>query len=55
MPVFRIVYTTARTNHAITETLEWVTDGSWSADRTRREFTERHPDTALLQLHEVAC
>lgn len=55
MPAFRILYTTANTDHAITTTLEWVTDGSWDADRTRREFQERHPDAAIVQLREVKC
>jgi len=44
MPVFRLEYTTARTDHAISEYIEWVTDGSWDADRTRNCFHQRYPD-----------
>lgn len=55
MPIFRILYTNDRTGHAITETIEWVTDGSWDQDRTRQEFQQRHPGTAIVQLREIEC
>lgn len=54
MPVFRLLYTTPRTDHGITETLEWVTETGWDADRTRQCFHERYPDAALVQCREVS-
>jgi len=55
MPCFQIRYTSPRTDHAITESLEWVTDGGWDADRTMQAFRERYPDAANVQLREVQC
>ncbi len=53
MPIFRIEYTTPRTDHGIHETIEWVTEANWSADRTRECFQARHPDAAILRITEV--
>lgn len=53
MPVFHITYTTPRTDHGITESIEWVTDSGWDANRTRQCFQSRHPDAAILHLNEV--
>lgn len=53
MPIFRIQYTTPRTDHGITETIEWVTEANWDLQRTRECFQARHPDAAILSLQEV--
>jgi hypothetical protein len=53
MPIFQIKYTTPRTNHGITEELEWVTDSDWTAERTRDCFHARHPDATVLCFQEV--
>jgi hypothetical protein len=53
MPIFRIKYTTARTNHGITEELEWVTDSDWDSERTRACFQARHPDAAITAFQQL--
>ena len=54
MPVFCITYTTPRTNHGITEELEWVTDSDWDAERTRRCFEARYPDAAITAFFQLS-
>lgn len=53
MPIFHIQYTTPRTDHGITEDIEWVTETGWTADRTREVFQARFPDAAIIHLTEV--
>jgi hypothetical protein len=53
MPAFRLLYTTPRTNHEHTEAIEWITDGSWDADKTRQAFHRCFPDAALIQCREI--
>lgn len=53
MPVFRITYTTPRTDHGITEELEWVTDSDWDEAKTRQCFQARHTDAAILRFQQV--
>lgn len=53
MPVFSITYTTPRTNHGITEEVEWVTNSDWDDRRTRDCFQARYPDAAVICLKEL--
>lgn len=53
MPVFHIAYTTTRTDHAVSDSVEWVTESSWDAQRTRQCFEARHPDASVLHIEEV--
>lgn len=55
MPVFHIQYTTPRTDHAVTEDIEWVTEAHWDQQRTRQCFQARYPDAAVLHITEVQC
>ena len=53
MPAFRILYTTARTDHAITEAIEWVTPGNYDRERARRAFEREFPGAAVIQCREL--
>lgn len=53
MPIFHITYTTPRTDHGITEDIEWVTDGDWTADRTQQVFQARYPDASVIRIAEI--
>jgi hypothetical protein len=48
MPVFRIRYTSPRTNHAIADELELVTEPDWDSERTHHWFKENHPNTTII-------
>ena len=48
MPIFRIRYTTPRTNHAIADEIDLVTESDWDAERTHQWFQQRHPDAAIV-------
>ena len=54
MPLFTLSYTTAQSNYEKVESLEWVTDGDWDANRTKEAFYRRYPDAVLLYCKETA-
>jgi hypothetical protein len=53
MPLYQIIYTSARTDHAITHSDEWVTDPTYDRDRARESFEHRHPGTAVVRVEET--
>ncbi len=53
MPLFLITCTSARHDHAITHSEEWVCDPTFDRDRARRSFEHRHPGTAVVRVEET--
>jgi hypothetical protein len=53
MPIFRITYTTPRTDNGITEDLEWIAPSEWNAQQTEDCFKRRYPDASVIRFQEI--
>ena len=54
MPVFRIRYTTPRTNNAIADEIDLVTEPDWDSARALDWFQVRHPNASIVGFLQIS-